>query len=92
MLDRFEPVASGRETWSASDLRTFRPPVMVIWPAIGLVLGLAMQLSGWQHWAGLIWAVATVPVLVVLLIEIVVSLRRGDVAWTSLPHFRCWRP
>ena len=52
---------------------------MVIWPATGLVVGLATQLSGWQHWAGLIWAVATVPVLVVLLIEIVVSLRRGDV-------------
>ena len=61
------------------DLRTFLPRVMVIWPAIGLVVGLATQLSGWQHWAGPIWAVATVPVLVVLLIEIVVSLRRGDV-------------
>ena len=31
------------------------------------------------HWAGPIWTAATVPVLVVLLIEILVSLRRGDV-------------
>ena len=77
MLTRLEPVASGRD--ALPDLRTFLPRVMVIWPAIGLVVGLATQLSGWQHWAGPIWAVATVPVLVVLLIEIVVSLRRGDV-------------
>ena len=54
-------------------------PIIVAWPATGLVVGLAAQLSGWQHWAGLIWAAATIPVLVVLLIEIVVSLRRGDV-------------
>jgi heavy metal translocating P-type ATPase len=77
MLTRLEPVASGRD--ALPDLRTLLPPVMVIWPATGLLLGLAMQLSGWQHWDGLIWAVATVPVLVVLLIEILVSLRRDDV-------------
>jgi hypothetical protein len=38
-----------------------------------------LQLGGWEHWAGPIWAAATIPVLVVLLIEIVVDLRHGDV-------------
>jgi heavy metal translocating P-type ATPase len=53
--------------------------VLVVWPATGLVIGLAVQLAGWEHWPGAIWAAATVPVLIVLLTEIVVSLRRGDV-------------
>jgi heavy metal translocating P-type ATPase len=47
-------------------------------PAAGLVIGLAAQLSGWERWAGPIWTTATIPVLAVLLAEIVVSLRRGD--------------
>ena len=37
------------------------------------------MVAGWPQAAHLIWAAATVPVLAVLLIEIVVSLRRGDV-------------
>ncbi|MGZ3311074.1 MAG: heavy metal translocating P-type ATPase, partial [Xanthobacteraceae bacterium] len=53
--------------------------MLVVWPATGLVIGLAVQLAGWQHWPGAIWAAATVPVLIVLLTDIVVSLRRGDV-------------
>ena len=48
-------------------------------PAAGLVVGLAAQLSGWERWAPPIWIAATVPVLAVLLAEIAVSLRRGDV-------------
>ena len=64
---------------SQADARTYLRPVLVVWPAAGLVLGLAAHFSGWEHWAGPIWTAATVPVLVVLLIEIVVSLRRGDV-------------
>jgi heavy metal translocating P-type ATPase len=64
---------------SASDLRKLLRPVVVAWPAIGLVVGLAAQLSGRPQAAGLIWAAATIPVLAVLLIEIVISLRRGDV-------------
>jgi heavy metal translocating P-type ATPase len=47
-------------------------------PAAGLVIGLAAQLSGWERWAGPIWTTATIPVLAVLLAEIAVSLRRGD--------------
>jgi cation transport ATPase len=42
------------------------------------VIGLAAQLLARAEWAGLIWAVATVPVLAVLLVEIVLSLRRGE--------------
>jgi heavy metal translocating P-type ATPase len=52
---------------------------MVAWPATGLLIGISAQVSGWEHWAGAIWAVATVPVLAVLVGDIVVSLRRGDV-------------
>jgi heavy metal translocating P-type ATPase len=54
-------------------------PITLAWPAAGLVIGLAAKVSGWGQWAGPIWAIATIPVLVVLLAEIVVSLRRGDV-------------
>ena len=64
---------------SLTDVRTFLRPVLVIWPAAGLVFGLAAHSFGWEHWAGPVWAAATAPVLVVLLIEIVVGLRRGDV-------------
>jgi heavy metal translocating P-type ATPase len=62
-----------------SKLQTFLRPLVVAWSATGLVIGLAAQLAGWQHWASPIWAVATIPVLGVLLTEIVISLRRGDV-------------
>jgi heavy metal translocating P-type ATPase len=64
---------------SQADARTYLRPVLVVWPAAGLVLGLAAHFSGWEHWADAIWTAATVPVLIVLLIEILVSLRRGDV-------------
>jgi hypothetical protein len=65
---------------SVSNLRKLLRPIIVAWPAIGLVVGLAAHFAGWQqHWAGAIWAAATIPVLAILLIEIVTSLRRGDV-------------
>src|SRR4249920_1971065 len=64
---------------SLTDVRTFLRPVLVVWPAAGLVFGLATLFFGWEHWAGPAWAAATAPVLVVLVIEIVVGLRRGDV-------------
>src|SRR6478609_8227843 len=64
---------------SLTDVRTFLRPVLVVWPAAGLVLGLAAHFFGWEYWAGPVWAAATAPVLVVLLIEIVAGLRRGDV-------------
>jgi heavy metal translocating P-type ATPase len=46
---------------------------------MGLLVGVAAQFGGWERWAGPVWAMATIPVLAVLLTEIVVSLRRGDV-------------
>jgi heavy metal translocating P-type ATPase len=54
-------------------------PLLVVVPALGIVLGLAASYAGRADWAGWIWAVATLPVLLVLLLEIVSSLRRGDV-------------
>ena len=68
-----------RRLRSLTEVRTFLRPVLVVWPAAGLVFGLAAHFLGWEHWAGPVWAAATAPVLVVLVIEIVVGLRRGDV-------------
>src|ERR1700730_4519788 len=53
--------------------------VIAVVPAAGLLLGLTAQLSGLGHWSGWLWGVGTLPVLLALLAEIVVSLRRGDV-------------
>jgi heavy metal translocating P-type ATPase len=64
---------------SQADARKVLRPVLVVWPTAGLALGLAAHFSGWEHLAGPIWVAATVPVLIVLLIEILISLRRGDV-------------
>jgi heavy metal translocating P-type ATPase len=52
---------------------------MVAFPAAGLLVGFAAQLSGFRIAATWIWAAATLPVLAVLLSEIVISLSRGDV-------------
>ncbi|WP_459076686.1 heavy metal translocating P-type ATPase [Microvirga arsenatis] len=46
---------------------------------MGLILGFGVRIVGSGHWAGTIWAAATLPVLSALLIEIVATLRRGDV-------------
>jgi len=64
---------------SVANLRNFLRPIIIAWPAAGLVIGLAAQFSGWGHWASPIWAAATIPVLLALVAEIVISLRRGDV-------------
>ncbi len=53
--------------------------VLVGLPALGLALGFAAHLTGHADWAPWIWGAATLPVLAVLLVEIVTSLRRGDV-------------
>ncbi|MGO4525203.1 heavy metal translocating P-type ATPase [Microvirga sp. 2MCAF35] len=57
----------------------FTRPILVVVPTLGLVLGLAAHVTGGGQWSGTIWAAATVPVLGVLIIEIIGSLRRGDV-------------
>jgi heavy metal translocating P-type ATPase len=63
----------------AADPRRWLRPLIVAWPASGLLVGLAVQLAGWPLWADFIWAAGTIPVLGILLVEIVISLRRGDV-------------
>ena len=65
-----------------STLRDFHKlirPILVILPALGLFLGFGARVVGNGQWSGTIWAAATVPVLGALLIEIIASLRRGDV-------------
>jgi heavy metal translocating P-type ATPase len=54
-------------------------PVLVALPLAGLLLGLAATIAADAAWARWIWTAATLPVLLVLLAEIVTSLRRGDV-------------
>jgi cation transport ATPase len=72
-------VVSVQEPKSLPEFQKLLRPALVAVPAIGLVFGLAAQLSGRDHWSSVVWAAATLPVLLVLLTEIVVSLRRGDV-------------
>ncbi len=55
-----------------------RTPLVLI-PALGLVAGLFLDAAGRSDLAALVWMAATLPVLAVLLVEIVASLRRGDV-------------
>jgi heavy metal translocating P-type ATPase len=62
-----------------ADLRQFIRPFIAALPAAGLMLGFAAQMLGAGFWSSWIWAVGTVPVLLVLLAEIVMSLRGGDV-------------
>ena len=52
---------------------------LVLMPAIGLGLGVAMSLLGQPAWQDRIWAAFTIPVLAVLVYDIVASLRRGEV-------------
>jgi heavy metal translocating P-type ATPase len=60
-------------------LQKFLRPAIVALPAAGLIIGFAAQLAGWGEWSRFIWSLATIPVLLVLLTEIIVSLGRGDV-------------
>ncbi len=54
-------------------------PVLVGLPAAGLAFGLLAWFAGARSWSGPLWAAATIPVLLALLVEILGSLRRGDV-------------
>ena len=62
----------------ARTLKTVRPYLAGV-AAAGLVAGFAAGFAGRPDWSGPIWAAATMPVLMALVIEIVTSLRRGDV-------------
>jgi heavy metal translocating P-type ATPase len=46
--------------------------------ALGLIAGFVAGSTGLSAWSSPIWAGVTLPVLLVLLVEIVTSLRRGD--------------
>ena len=61
-----------------SELKIARPYLAGL-SAAGLAAGIAASLSGHGDWARSIWTAATMPVLAALLLEIVTSLRRGDV-------------
>ncbi|WP_046868418.1 heavy metal translocating P-type ATPase [Microvirga massiliensis] len=60
------------------DLQQRVRPVLVGIPALGLLAGFLARLLGYGGLAPAIWVAATIPVLLVLLAEIVTSLRRGD--------------
>lgn len=64
---------------SMSEVLKYVRPFLAVLVAAGLLAGFAAWLAGAGAWSGTIWAAVTVPVLVALLIEIVTSLRRGDV-------------
>ncbi len=59
--------------------RAYIRPTLVALPAAGLAVGLAAHAFGGDGWSRWIWSAATLPVLMVLLVEIVGGLRRGDV-------------
>jgi len=62
---------------AAHVLRLARPYLAGL-AAAGLAAGFAVRLAGASAWSGTIWVAVTIPILLTLLIEIVTSLRRGD--------------
>lgn len=59
--------------------RTRTHIVLIASPLAGLALGGCFWWIGASSRAGLVWALATVPVLLALFVQIIRSLRRGDV-------------
>lgn len=59
--------------------RTIIRRYLVAVPALGLIAGLGFRAAGDADIAKWVWSGATVPVLLVLLLEIATSLRRGEV-------------
>ncbi|WP_426610341.1 heavy metal translocating P-type ATPase [Bradyrhizobium sp. McL0616] len=53
-------------------------PFLIGFPAAGLALGFVLRATAWNQWSDLVWAVATLPALLALLVEIVRRLRRGE--------------
>ena len=66
------------DSWRPSDILKRARPFLAGIAAAGLAAGLAAKLAGFGAWSAVIWSGVTVPVLLALLIEIVTSLRRGD--------------
>lgn len=61
------------------DLQKSLRPFLIAIPAVGLFVGLVAGVVGLGVWSKWIWAIATLPVLIALALEVVMSLRRGDV-------------
>jgi heavy metal translocating P-type ATPase len=67
------------EDWIVRELQKLVRPILVAIPAAGLVVGLLAQVLEFGQWSKWVWFAATLPVLLVLLVQIVGSLCRGDV-------------
>lgn len=65
--------------WAFPRSGSFLRPFLVAFPAAGLALGFAFLAIGRGAWSGWVWAACAGPVLLVLIVQIVTSLRRGDV-------------
>jgi cation transport ATPase len=52
--------------------------LLPVLPGGGLALGLLLRWTGRPDWGDMVWAIATAPVLISLLIEIAQSFRRGE--------------
>jgi heavy metal translocating P-type ATPase len=61
------------------DLVAWRQYGLVAVAVSGLAVGAALWWLGRPDWSNTVWTVATLPVLLALLVEIALSLRRGDV-------------
>ncbi|MBR0968378.1 heavy metal translocating P-type ATPase [Bradyrhizobium diazoefficiens] len=53
-------------------------PFLIGFPAAGLVLGFVLRATGRDQWSDLVWAIATIPVLLALFVEIVRRVWRGE--------------
>lgn len=74
-------VSPKRTSVSSSEILPgfFVRTLLVSLPAFGLGLGFAMPLLGQSAWQDRVWAAFTIPVLIVLVYDIVESLRCGEV-------------
>ena len=54
-------------------------PFLIGVPTAGIVAGFVLRFAGFGPWADIVWAAATIPVLLALLVEIVLTLRRREV-------------
>ena len=61
------------------EMRRLSPRILVAIPTLGLAAGATLSWASLEAMARTAWTVATLPVLGVLLFQIAVSLRRGDV-------------
>lgn len=73
------PNAASRPQRTALGAEAVVRPALVVIAATGLALGFAARPAGLGHLSSPIWAAATIPVLIALVAEIAVSLRRGNV-------------